>query len=117
MKILVIDDSAHFREAVKKALAETDHEVEVAEDGFQGLARIHDIRPDLVFTDVDMPKVSGIELTEIASSIGYPVIVMTGNDTMLDEAVSKVSGAKGFIVKDEKLGESIIAACRSFTDE
>jgi CheY-like chemotaxis protein len=117
MKILIVDDSAHFRETVKKALAKTDHSIEIAEDGFKGLAMINEWKPDLIFTDVDMPKVNGIELTEIASSLGYTVIVMTGNNTLLDEAVSKVSGARDFIVKDENLARSILASCVNSNEE
>jgi two-component system, chemotaxis family, chemotaxis protein CheY len=73
MKILIVDDSSAMRLIVKKTLrlAGFDgHEVTEAQDGAEALASIHKALPDLVLSDWNMPKMTGIELLEKLTSDG-----------------------------------------------
>lgn len=67
MRTIIIDDEQLARDIVKKYLEDhTDIEI-VAEcsNGFEGVKAIHDLKPDLVFLDIQMPKLTGFEMLEI----------------------------------------------------
>jgi two-component system LytT family response regulator len=65
IKIIIIDDEA--RELIKHYLKEVDSVEVIAEcaDGFSGLKSISTLKPDLVFLDIQMPRLTGIELVEV----------------------------------------------------
>ncbi len=63
-RILVVEDAADLREIVKELLEELGHEVEVAEDGEKGLARLLEMRPDVALVDVGLPGIDGYELSQ-----------------------------------------------------
>lgn len=67
IKIIIIDDEAPARELIKHYLKEVDSIEVVAEcaDGFSGLKSISSLKPDLVFLDIQMPRLTGIELVEV----------------------------------------------------
>jgi two-component system sensor histidine kinase and response regulator WspE len=61
-RILVVDDSITVREVERKLLQNRGYEVEVAVDGVDGLNAARFGGYDLIITDVDMPRMTGIEL-------------------------------------------------------
>lgn len=67
IKIVVIDDEAPARDIIKHYLGEVEGVEVVAEcsDGFSGLKTISQLKPDLVFLDIQMPRLTGIELVEV----------------------------------------------------
>jgi two-component system, LytTR family, response regulator len=77
IKILIIDDEAPAREIIKHYLQEVDSIEVVAEcaDGFTGLKTISAIKPDLVFLDIQMPRLTGIEMVEVLTE--KPEIIFT----------------------------------------
>jgi CheY-like chemotaxis protein len=78
--ILVIEDDLEFREPLVNMLMNDRHTVAVAGDGVQALQLLKTIRPDLIITDILMPKMDGIEvITELARSGNrIPIIAMSG---------------------------------------
>lgn len=77
MKVIIIEDEAPAREIVKTFLnSHTDIEL-CAEysDGFSGIKGIKEHKPDLVFLDVQMPKITGFEMLELMDE--YPEIIFT----------------------------------------
>jgi two-component system, LytTR family, response regulator len=77
IKVLVIDDEALARELVKKYL-DGIPDVEVlgeCENGFEALKMIQDVQPDLLFLDIQMPKIDGFELLEVLDP--KPEIIFT----------------------------------------
>lgn len=77
MKVLIIDDEALARELIRKYLAEIQG-VEIlgeCENGFDALKKIQDLKPDLVFLDIQMPKIDGFELMEVLDP--RPEIIFT----------------------------------------
>jgi CheY-like chemotaxis protein len=79
-KILVAEDDLAFREPLVKMLTNDGHTVAVAGDGVETLKLLETFRPDLVLTDVLMPKMDGIELVMdlMRSGNAVPIIAMSG---------------------------------------
>lgn len=77
IRIAIIDDEAHAREIIKHYLKEVDSIEVIAEcaDGFSGLKSISVMKPDLVFLDIQMPRLTGIELIEVLTE--KPEIIFT----------------------------------------
>jgi two-component system, LytTR family, response regulator len=77
IRIIIIDDEAPAREIIKHYLKEVDSVEVIAEcaDGFSGLKSISVMKPDLVFLDIQMPRLTGIELIEVLTE--KPEIIFT----------------------------------------
>jgi two-component system LytT family response regulator len=77
IRIAIIDDEAPAREIIKHYLKEVDSIEVIAEcaDGFSGLKTISVMKPDLVFLDIQMPRLTGIELIEVLTE--KPEIIFT----------------------------------------
>ncbi|HBQ18439.1 MAG TPA: DNA-binding response regulator, partial [Myxococcales bacterium] len=58
-RVLVIEDTAEVRRAVKRSLKSLGMDVEVADSGEEGLRLVEALRPNLVLTDVNMPGMDG----------------------------------------------------------
>ncbi len=67
IRIVIIDDETPARDLIKYYLKEVDNIEVIAEcaDGFSGLKSISTLKPDLVFLDIQMPRLTGIELVEV----------------------------------------------------
>jgi two-component system, LytTR family, response regulator len=77
IKALIIEDEAPAREIIKHYLKDYDN-IELAgecQDGFSGLKSISELKPDLVFLDIQMPKLTGFELLEVLDE--KPQIIFT----------------------------------------
>jgi two-component system chemotaxis response regulator CheY len=82
LKILVIDDSLLARMAVKKSLPESPpYELAEAADGAQGIKLFGEMAPDIVFTDLTMPVISGFAVLEMLRKLDprVPVIVLSAD--------------------------------------
>lgn len=77
IRIVIIDDEAPARELIKHYLKEVDSVEVISEcaDGFSGLKSISAMKPDLVFLDIQMPRLTGIELVEVLTE--KPEIIFT----------------------------------------
>jgi DNA-binding NtrC family response regulator len=99
-RILVVDDEPGVRHSFRKLL-EHQYRVETAEDGTTALATIEATRPDLVFMDIRMPGISGMEALERIkeSHPDIPVVMMTahGDTQKVIEAIR--IGAYDYLVK------------------
>jgi two-component system LytT family response regulator len=67
IRIVIIDDEAPARDIIKHYLTEVEgvEVIEECSDGFQGLKTISQLKPDLVFLDIQMPRLTGIEMVEV----------------------------------------------------
>jgi two-component system, LytTR family, response regulator len=77
IRIVIIDDEAPAREIIKHYLQEVESSEVIAEcaDGFTGLKTISLLKPDLVFLDIQMPRLTGIEMVEVLTE--KPEIIFT----------------------------------------
>lgn len=98
-KILVIDDDDIFRELLSSFFEDENFQVEVAENGLIGLEKFASFKPDLVLTDVIMPKLNGIEMAKKIISEGYktPLIFISGHTFNKDIDEIKKSACWGGI--------------------
>lgn len=111
--ILIVDDSQMVRSMVRTALTAAGYVVVVAGDGAEGLERLHADRPALVICDVNMPRMSGLELLEAARDVPGPppFLMLTTDGDPATVAAAKAAGAKAWILKPFK-APLVIAAVR-----
>ena len=88
--ILIIDDDSDLRDVIAELLTLDGHEIIVAENGIHGIEQYKNHLPDLVITDLEMPRMGGAELMEslIAEFHHVPFIVISGSTNM--ELISQV---------------------------
>jgi twitching motility two-component system response regulator PilG len=102
-KVLVIDDSNTIRRSAEIFLRQAGHEVVLAEDGFDALAKLSDYRPDLVFCDILMPRLDGYQTCAIIkrtpSLDGLPVIMLSSKDGLFDKARGRMVGSEDYLTK------------------
>ena len=117
-KILVIDDETSIRNSMKDILQYEGHEVVLAENGMEGLVSVKSEKPDIVFCDIKMPKMEGIEVLERIKefSADTPVIMISGHGT-IDTAIEAIrKGAYDFIEKPLDLNR-ILITIKNATDK
>jgi len=82
--ILVIEDNALLASLIAEVLQDEGYKVEVAEDGYDGLAKLPEVKPDLVITDLMMPRLSGEEFCNTIQADpkfnSIPVLLMTARE-------------------------------------
>jgi CheY-like chemotaxis protein len=76
MRILVVEDEAPIRQLLKRTIEPLGHEVELAEDGEVGLSKFKSFEPDIVLTDILMPKKNGLELLSDIRRLNNDAIVI-----------------------------------------
>jgi two-component system chemotaxis response regulator CheY len=116
--ILTVDDSASMRMLLKTSLTAQGFEIESANDGVHGLERMHEVQPDLLITDINMPKMDGFELIEAVRALGQfrgtPILVLSTEFSDDKKARARAAGATGWITKPfnaDKLGAAIRRVC------
>ena len=100
-QVLVIDDDAVVGRSFDRVLSEKGYDVDTALSGEEGLEDIASRNYDVVFTDIKMPGMDGIEVAErIREKCPWtPVVVITGYGTTENEARASVLGVSGFVRK------------------
>jgi len=110
MQILLIDDERAIRRALKEILEFENCQVEEAESGSQALQILGQKTFDLIFSDIKMPQMDGIELLEQIKKIGIdtPVVMISGHGTV-ETAVGAIKlGAFDFIEKPLDLNRILV---------
>lgn len=114
IRVLVAEDHAAVRAGLVTLLDAAEDIVVVAQaaDGPSALEAARAHRPDVVLTDVRMPRATGIDITPSLRALGASVLVISGFD--LDDHVlgALAAGADGYLVKSEE-PERILAAVRA----
>ena len=105
-RILVVDDERQITRMLRTALQSSGYEVEVAHDGMEALERIREHPPDLVITDLAMPRLNGVELTEtVRRSSAMPVIVLSVRDSEAMKIRALDCGADDYVTKPFSIPE------------
>jgi twitching motility two-component system response regulator PilG len=103
LKVLVVDDSNTIRRSAEIFLKQGGHEVLLAEDGFDALAKINDYQPDLVFCDILMPRLDGYQTCAIikrnARFANLPVVMLSSKDGVFDKARGRMVGSQEYLTK------------------
>jgi CheY-like chemotaxis protein len=100
-KVLVVDDDPAVRKSIDRILSSKGYAVITAESGEEALRKLNEEKYDLVYTDIRMPGMSGLEVAEQikARRPWTPVVIITGYDTDVAEARAKVAGVSSFMHK------------------
>jgi CheY-like chemotaxis protein len=105
VEILIVDDQARFRRMVR-SLIESQPEYRVcgeAGDGIEAVEKVHQLHPDLVLMDINMPRMNGLEATRIIrrESPDCNVIIVTQNDATVAREQARGVDANGFVTKSD----------------
>ena len=102
-KVLVIDDSNTIRRSAEIFLKQGGHEVLLAEDGFDALAKVNDYQPHLIFCDILMPRLDGYQTCAIIKRnprfAHVPVIMLSSKDGLFDKARGRMVGSEDYLTK------------------
>lgn len=102
-KILFCEDNLITQKLIRAALGTMPHEIQFASNGSEGVKLIEQARPDIIFTDVHMDEMTGLELLGVVKAskelAHIPVVLMTASvqNSYLEEGYSK--GAADHIIK------------------
>ncbi len=122
-KLLIIDDERGIRNTLKEILADEGHEVDVAENGKQGLEMAQAKTYDLIFSDIKMPEMDGMELLgqlkkptpdpslkggEDAEPIETPIVMISGHGDVETAVQALKMGAYDFLLKPLDLNRILI---------
>lgn len=110
LTIMVVDDSLSQRRALEQLLSDAGYKVRTARDGIEAVNLLAQVKPDLVLTDLEMPRMNGIELTahiRVQSSLRrLPVIMITSRTTQKHRQMAEEAGIDFYLakpVRDEDL--------------
>ncbi|WP_305826375.1 response regulator [Cupriavidus sp. AcVe19-6a] len=102
-KVLVIDDSSTIRRTAEIFLAQAGYQVLLAEDGFEALAKVGELHPDLVFCDILMPRLDGYQTCSLIKKSprfhAIPVIMLSSRDGVFDRSRGRLVGAHDHLAK------------------
>ena len=103
IKVLVIDDSNTIRRSAEIFLKQGGHEVLLAEDGFDALAKVNDYQPHLIFCDILMPRLDGYQTCAIikrnAKFSAVPIVMLSSKDGVFDRARGRMVGSQDYLTK------------------
>lgn len=102
-RAMVIDDSRTIRTTTEALLKELGHEVMLCTDGFNGISNIMSFKPDIVFIDVEMPRLDGMQTVRLIRANdeykNIPLVMLSSKDGIFDMAMAESAGANDYIVK------------------
>jgi len=110
--ILIIDDDREIAGTLQAVLQNTGYRVHMAQNGVEGQRQIDQLKPDLVITDMMMPKMGGFPVLEFLKTLENPpkVIMITANEGGRHKAYAEMLGVSDYLRKPfpmEVLLESI----------
>lgn len=100
-KVLVVDDDPVVGRSIDRVLSEKGYAVSTAVDGQEALNKLAEEHFDVVYTDIKMPGMDGIEVAERVKQRRpwIPVVIITGYGTAANEARAEAAGVSGFLRK------------------
>ena len=117
-KLLIIDDERGIRNTLREILADEGHEVDVAENGKQGLEMAHAKAYDLIFSDIKMPEMDGMEVLKalkeptpdpsLEGREDCPVVMISGHGDIETAVQALKMGAYDFLLKPLDLNRILI---------
>ena len=109
--IFVVDDSATMLMSVRASLEMNGYKVETASDGVQALDKLNSMNPDLIITDINMPRMGGMELIQALRAMSKfrftPILTLTTESESGKRDQAKRLGATGWLVKPVPAGDLV----------
>lgn len=113
-RVLVVDDSITVREVQRQLLANRGYEVETAVDGMDGWNLVREGRFDLVVSDIDMPRLNGLDLVRMIKADprlqSVPVVIVSYKDRDEDRLKGLDAGANYYLTKSSFHDDTFVAA-------
>jgi len=101
--IMVVDDSKTIRRTAETLLQREGFSVVTAEDGFEALAKIAALKPDIIFVDIMMPRLDGYQTCALIKNNpefkNTPVIMLSSKDGLFDKAKGRIVGSDQYVTK------------------
>jgi CheY-like chemotaxis protein len=120
-KVLLVEDDNNLREIYEARLQAEGYETATASDGEQALVVAKEAKPDLVISDVMMPKISGFEMLDILRNTDglkdVKVIMLTALGQSEDKSRADQLGADKYLVKSQVTLEDIVKTAHQLLDE
>ncbi len=100
-KILLIEDDREIQSTLSGVLQAAGYEVRIAPNGIEGQKRVEEDRPDLIITDMMMPRMGGFPVLEYLKSLenAPPVIMITANEGGRHKAYAEMLGVSDYLRK------------------
>ena len=110
-RILIVDDEAAARAALDSLLVSEGYVVEAVEDGLAAIERAAEAPPDLVVTDLQMPRMDGMELLKRVRTQdrALPVIVVTSMQDLQSAVAAMRAGAEDYLTKPIDMDALLLA--------
>lgn len=103
VKVMIVDDSKTIRRTAESLLTRAGCEVSSANDGFEALAKIAELQPDLIFVDIMMPRLDGYQTCALIKGnprfSKTPVIMLSSKDGLFDRARGRIVGSDHYLTK------------------
>jgi len=103
ISVLAVDDSRTMRDMITLALKDDDFDLHLAEDGQHGLEVLEGMAPDVIITDINMPRLDGFgfidAIRDRVASRHTPILVLTTESADELKTRARDAGATGWIVK------------------
>lgn len=101
--VACVDDSPSVCQTMERLLTEADYRFVGIQDSLRAIATLLSRKPDLIFLDLVMPNTNGYEicsqLRKISAFRNTPIVILTGNDGIVDRVRAKVAGSSDFLSK------------------
>jgi two-component system cell cycle response regulator DivK len=118
--VLYVEDNEYNRKIVRRLLSRTSYRLREAADGEAALGMVREERPDLILMDVQLPKMSGLDVTRALradpATADVPIIVVTSFALSGDDQRALAAGASAYIAKPYSPRE-LLALIQTFLDE
>lgn len=103
LRVMVIDDSRTIRRTAETLLSREGAEVITAVDGFEALAKIAELEPQIIFVDIMMPRLDGYQTCTLIKNNqrfrNTPVIMLSSKDGLFDKARGRIVGSEQYVTK------------------
>ena len=119
-KILIIEDDRYISKMYQLKLSLEGYEVQVAENGREGVDKVKEFMPDIILLDILMPELDGFEVLKIVkgddATKDIPVLIMSnlGQEDHVDKGMKL--GAIGYIVKSQYTPSKVVEKIKSVID-
>ena len=117
-RVLVIDDELGILDSLRILLKNSGFDVKTAQGGRAGLEAIKTVEPDIVLTDVKMPKITGIDILDAVreQDPDIPVLLMTAQAS-LDSAIQAVNRGAYHYIQKPFSNDALVAICRNAAEQ
>jgi CheY-like chemotaxis protein len=115
-KVLIIEDDVILMRFYNKLLTAEGYEVEMADDGREGIRKIKSTKPSLILLDIMLPEMNGIEVLEIIKANpetkDIPVVVLTNLAGRNDAEYALEKGADRYLIKSKNEPKKVLSVIK-----